>query len=319
VGVGVRLPPPFFLGGDAILLQAQDQQSRYYADITDTSAVTPFGYDAIDSFITRGGIRQGQNAFILGRSGVGKTNFTLNLINRMLLHGHSVLFSSQEMTTEELVGRLIAIRYGIPFRRVEQTYIASTEVGEGVVKQYLEDFAGLLVYEQSRPKWSDLTTVVRDAELVFDHTPVVFQDYMQLMTYEGYPSHEAGRVPRLAEDAKIWAKKERVALIQLAQTGRANESGDGTRNHGHIALTKEDMMYGGEQSADYIIALYRPEVNPALHKIQFDADELLHVQEQLAIWRDKIVCQVVKNRHGDENLAGRILNWNKTTMQMEEQ
>lgn len=299
-----------------MLVDSTVQLKRYEELITDESAVAPFGFRAVDQFVEHGGIRPGHLAFVVARSGVGKTNFILNVIDRLTAAGRPVLFSSQEMVSEELVPRLMAIRWGIPLYEVPKDYMASKEVGQGLVT-YPQEFGGLYVYERKRPSFADLTDAFEKVGMALGQAPVVVQDYLHLMTRDGYPWSEQQRIPKLAEDSKVWANEQRAAFIQLTQTGRANEHDDGA-NHGHIPLSKESLMYGGEQAADLIVGLFRPELDPALHRADLEGEKLLNAQVKLEEWRNKLVVQLPKNRYGPENLRGEIVDWDKKTMRMEE-
>lgn len=299
-----------------MLVDSTVQLMRYDELITDSSPVASFGFRAVDQFIEHGGIRNGHLAFVVARSGVGKTNFILNVIDRLTTAGKTVLFSSQEMLSEELVPRLMAIRWGVPLREVPMDYTASKETGQGLVS-YPKEFGGLYIYERKRPTFDDLKAALGMVAEGTGQTPVVIQDYLHLMTRNGYPQFEQQRIPKLAEDSKVWANENKVPFIQLTQTGRANEHDDGA-NHGHIPLSMESLMYGGEQAADLIVGLYRPEKNPAWQRLDLEGEKLLEAQANLATWRDKMVVQVPKNRYGEENIGGTPIHWDKQTMRMEE-
>ena len=298
------------------LLSSDQQVEVWHADCVDDRAVTPTGYtEAIDRFLKRGGLEAGWVMALVGRSGVGKSFLAVNLADR--LKDYPTLFSTQEMRAPQLISRLACISYDLPLNIVDQ------RVSEGfyqeALKQYREDFQGLTVYDHKRPTFEDLSQALVDAEGKVGERPrAVIQDHLRLMTRNGYPQHDNQRVPRLAEDFQVWAQEEGVAVILVCQTGRAHEGDVSRRNHGHIPLTQEDLMYGGEQDMTQVLGLYRPEKDPALYDPKLEGQDLTEAQVFLEKWRNKAVLQLPKNRFGPENPQGTVLEINRQSMRFTE-
>lgn len=291
---------------------ADTQLFLWQHEATDDSSVVGTGFTAFDSVLKRGGLRRGHVAALLGRSNVGKTALACNVIRNMVFDGHSVLFSSQEMRAEEVTNRLLAIAYDLPVNELE-SWLQQGKVGQPLLNQYREDFAKFAIYDSKEPTFEDLRKEIATFQEMTGAKPdVLVQDYMTLMSSQGLFGAMPERVGRVARNFEILAKTEQVAVITLVQVGRANEGDPTKRNHGHIPLTMESGMYGGEQAFDVMFGMYRPELDPELHDPSLDGDAWYEAQAKLERWRGKAVLQTVKNRFGPTNLVGGevSIDWN---------
>ena len=63
-------------------------------------------------------------------------------------------------------------------------------------------------------------------------------------------------VQGMARALKVFARENDVALIVLHQVKR------GDRNAGHRPLDLTDGKFGGEESADYVLGMYKPSLDP---------------------------------------------------------
>ena len=294
---------------------ADAQVRGWVEEATDTTAVIPTNYGAFDAFLKRGGLRRGHLAGLLGRSNVGKTALACNIVSRMVLEGVPVLFSSQEMTAAEVTNRLLACAYGLPVNYIEDK-MREGNFDTRWLDKYRHDFARLVLYTKSQPTHDNLSTAMADYEGAVGVRPaVVVQDHLQLMSQQGLYGNEGVKVSRTAQLFKELARDEGVVVLNVNQTGRANESDATRRNHGHIPLSMEDMMWGGEQHYDVIFGVYRPELNPDLYDPAASNDKVMENHNFLIEWGDKAVLQVVKNRHYKKNPAGVPVNINWDVMQ----
>lgn len=236
----------------------------------------------------------------------------------MVLAGHSVLFSSQEMTAPEVTNRLLAITYDLPVNELEN-WMRDGRVGQKLLDKYREDFARFAIFDKKAPSFDELKLQLEYFEKMNNEKPaVLIQDYMSYMAPPSRYGSMAERMTGIAREFEILAKTEGIATIVLVQTGRSNEGDVTRRNHGHIPLTMEDAWGGGEQAFDVMFAVYRPELDPELHKKDMDEDDWYEAQQKLAMWHDKAVLQVVKNRFGPRNMEGGVVDINWTSMSFEE-
>jgi replicative DNA helicase len=74
------------------------------------------------------GVNPGDLIIIGARPSVGKTAFALNIANKVSSYeGHNVLFFSLEMTTQQLVQRIISIETIIPITSLRTARLKKDE------------------------------------------------------------------------------------------------------------------------------------------------------------------------------------------------
>ncbi len=195
---------------------------------------------------------------IAARPGMGKTAFALTVArNASVDFGKSIAVFSLEMSSEQLVGRLIS----------GETEIISQKMRNGNLN------------DQEWERLNSKITKLADAKMFIDDTPAisVFElkakcrrlkaqqgidmiiiDYLQLMRGEeskgqGNREQEIGYISR---SLKGLAKELHVPVIALAQLSRAVEVRGGTKKPMLSDLRESGSI---EQDADMVMFLYRPE------------------------------------------------------------
>ena len=79
-----------------------------------------------------------------------------------------------------------------------------------------------------------------------------------------YGSTQMDNVQGMARALKNFAREHDVALIVLHQVKR------GEANAGHKPLDLTDGKFGGEESADYVLGMYKPSLNPNITQVTRD-------------------------------------------------
>lgn len=280
-------------------------EAREY--VADDTVRIPTGFKTLDELL-RGGLRPGHVCLFLGRTGVGKTAVSTQVAVNAATAGHGVSIASLEMGREEMTIRALSAASGLPVWDVEETLLKMREGEEPprVLMEASRQLRTLSVDDSNKPQWDDLARWVDESERVTGVRPkLVVVDHLKLMKRYGYPRGEAERVAQLSEDAKAFAKDTSVAALVFHQVGRSVEASD-RKNHGDIPLSMEDAMYGGEQDADYVFGVYRPELSPRLDDVERQAVA------------NVMMLQVLKNRHGAQHLKGVALRWKRPSMRFEE-
>lgn len=265
--------------------------------VLDDTVRIPTGFATIDTLL-RGGLRPGHLALMLGRTGVGKTAVTTQMVVNAVTQGWTVAYASLEMSRHEMAIRAISAHTHTSVEEAEALLVKGED-------PRLADLAGLIIDDTTKPQWADLDAWVAELEAEGKRPALVVVDHMKLMGRYGYPRGEAERVSQLAEDSKAFAKRNNVALVMVHQVGRSLEGSD-KKNHGQQPLTMESAMYGGEQDADSVFGVYRPALDPELSP-----------SERQALDRD-VYVQLVKNRHGEQHLDGVYVKWHKPSFWFEE-
>lgn len=217
---------------------------------------TPTGFVDLDRLLG-GGLQRSDLIIIAARPGVGKTSLALALAQNAALRpgAKGVAIFSLEMSSEQLVGRMIAAQTGIEAQRLrtgqlddedwERFVQAAAILSE--VPIFIDDTPGISVSEM-RTKARRLRS---DQEL-----DLVVVDYLQLMRYEGRAENRVQEISHISRSLKELARDLHVPLIAVSQLSRAVEQ----RSDKRPILS--DLRESGalEQDADVVMFIYRDEL-----------------------------------------------------------
>ncbi len=231
--------------------EIEDAQQR-----TDGLSGTASSFTKLDEITL--GFQPADLIIVAARPSMGKTAFVLSMARNMAIdHESPVAFFSLEMSSLQLVKRLIT----------SETGIASEKIRGG---QRLADY-----------EWKQLETKVRnliDAPLYIDDTPAlsIFEfrakarrlvmthkikaiiiDYLQLMT--GPPDLRGLReqeVSAISRSLKAIAKELYVPILALSQLNRSVETRGGNKRPQLSDLRESGAI---EQDADLVLFIHRPE------------------------------------------------------------
>ena len=264
------------------------------------------GLTEIDSIIK--GLNNTDLNILAGRPGMGKTGLALSVALNAALDGKHVLFHSLEMSSEQLIKRLMAMQTGISLEQIMSGELSDEEMQILVSAQ--ATIASLPIIFNDNPSVTAANMLMGARRLkrkgMLD---LVIIDYLQLMRasrdVQGKGRYE--EVSEISRDIKAMAKRLDVPLLALAQLSRSVESREDKRP------MLSDLRDSGqiEQDADRILFAYREEYY--LEKSQpkqgmKTSDE--HHQKNLLAWGDRMEqvknkCDVIvaKNRHGKAGTA----------------
>lgn len=212
------------------------------------------GIFSVDNLI--GGHQKSDLMYIAGRPGMGKTAMALSEMLSMAIHGVPVAFFSLEMSSTQVIFRLLSMLTGIDGSKLMKYRLETDELRLFQSKKdylnmlpiYIDDTAGLSVF--------DLRTRVKT--MVEKHgVSIVYIDYVQLL---GSGARRAGQnreqeISTISRNLKLIAKECDLPVIALSQLSRAVEA----RAEKRPMLS--DLRESGslEQDADVVVFLYRPE------------------------------------------------------------
>jgi DnaB-like helicase C terminal domain/Domain of unknown function (DUF3854) len=243
------------------------------------------GYPELDTIMR--GIAPGEAMTVLGRAGVGKTAFALNLIEKMTRDGKlPTLMFSLEQPGLELFERMASITTGLMGREIEDR--ARNEDPE--LTRRLLDVCS---------RWHHVVTVdqpctidqidalieqARRSDFWTEPLRLVVVDYLGLVGGQrrALPPYE--HVSLVARELKNVAKRHRVAVVTLCQVNREGGSGGEP-----ITLTMARETGVIEEAADYVLGIWRPELKDGLAK-----------QESESL-RGQFKVRVLKSRNGPRN------------------
>lgn len=218
----------------------------------------PTGFPFIDE-LCQGGVAEGEVALVMAYSGVGKTALGCNVAVRN--RGVPTLFFSLEMQARFILKRLAAIYAGIPDWTIERDLRSGKRVD--AIDVLIRDFPRLAIVDKPAMSLKDMGAAVAEAAQYWGERPrLVVVDYMELVG--GVPSMEAvSAVDKVSRRSKDFAREHDVALFMLHQLNQGGES--------YKPVKVKDARYGGNTAADYVIAAYRPCLDPELNQFQHEA------------------------------------------------
>lgn len=243
-----------YSGTDTLLVKAQKEIWALSERQEELSGVTS-GFPSVDR-LTHGW--QDTDLIILAaRPAVGKTALALNLARNAAMAGTPVAFFSLEMSSGQLIRRLMSAESEIPLNNIQRGRLEDADkrglFAKGIVPLakapiFIDDTAGLNVFEL-RAKCRRLK--------IKEGIGIIFIDYLQLMSGVGSNNKQnrEQEISEISRNLKGLAKELNVPIIALSQLSRETEK----RANKKPMLS--DLRESGaiEQDADAVIFIYRPE------------------------------------------------------------
>lgn len=225
----------------------------------------PSGFPDLDRMTT--GLQKGDLVIVAARPSMGKTSWVMNVAaNAAIGHGVPVAIFSLEMSSEQLVQRLLCAEGRIDAQRLrrgklsqeEHQRLAAAAGHLNTAPIWIDDQPGANVLEiraKARRLQSELRSDGKDLGLI-----VI--DYMQLMSGAGQAESRVQEVSQISRGLKALARELEVPVIALSQLSRGPEQ----RTDKRPMLS--DLRESGsiEQDADVVMFLYRPEYYAAPEK-----------------------------------------------------
>ncbi|MFM8917980.1 MAG: replicative DNA helicase, partial [Bacteroidota bacterium] len=222
---------------------------------------------------------------IAARPGMGKTAFVLSVArNAAVKYGNPIAFFSLEMSSVQLVNRLISSETGITSDKIRKGRLESYEWEQlnSKVKPlldaplYIDDTPALSVFEL-RAKCRRLVAEKKVSMIIID--------YLQLMVAcsDSKIGNREQEISTISRSLKAIAKELSVPIIALSQLSRAVETRGSSKKPQLSDLRESGAI---EQDADMVLFIYRPEY------YELDQDENGNSTKGIA------EISVAKNRNG---------------------
>lgn len=218
----------------------------------------PTGLTDVDKKI--GGFRPGDLIVLAARPGVGKTSLALNMAVNAAEKGVKVAFFSLEMSTSQLVQRIISSKAGVDLSVIKDARVQDAEMDSlrracielGNWDISIDDTADLSILE-ARAKGR---RVMRDVKKE-NKKGLIVVDYLQLLKapVQRRDGNRAAEVGEISRGLKVLAKELGVPILALSQLNRSVE----TRTQGSKAPMLSDLRESGsiEQDADIVMFIDR--------------------------------------------------------------
>jgi len=204
---------------------------------------------------------------VAARPGMGKTAFVLSLArNAAVGFKKPIAFFSLEMSSVQLVQRMIASETGIPAEKLKKGQLNPVEW------QQLVTMTGKLseapIYIDDTPALSIFDLRSKCRRLKVQHNiELIVVDYLQLMRsdVDAKSGNREQEISSISRSLKAIAKELNVPSIALSQLSRAVESRGGIKRPQLSDLRESGAI---EQDADMVLFIYRPEY----YKIEYDEE-----------------------------------------------
>lgn len=240
------------------------------------------GLTALDDLT--GEWRPSDLVIIAARPGMGKTALGVTCAVNAVKAGKKVAFFSLEMSTNQLLARIVAAESFINSKRI----IGAKDLEQWEWDKILKASAAISqwpLYIEDKAVTTPLSILARARQIQGQYgLDIIFVDYLQLMQGGGKFSRSDNRtseVGYISRALKLMAKELNVPVVALSQLNRAVEKQADKRPN------MADLRDSGsiEQDADQILLLYREKY--------YNAD----------CSHDMTEVNLAKNRHGQTGIA----------------
>ncbi|MBK6736632.1 MAG: replicative DNA helicase [Haliea sp.] len=220
-------------------------------DITGLST----GFADLDKLTS--GLQPSDLVIVAGRPSMGKTGFTMNLVEHAVLHQKKpILVFSMEMPADALIIRMLSSIGRIDSMRLRNGKLEQEDwpkLGAAVAK--LKDVP---LFIDDTPALTPTEMRSRARRVMREHGDLgmIMVDYLQLMQVAGSGEGRTAEISEISRNLKAIAKEFKVPMVACSQLNRSLEQRPNKRP------VNSDLRESGaiEQDADVIMFIYRDEV-----------------------------------------------------------
>ncbi len=245
------------------LIKQAIEQIEEAAKREDSLSGVPSGFSRLDRMTS--GWQPSDLVIVAARPSMGKTAFVLSMARNMAVeHKRPVAVFSLEMSSVQLVNRLIVAETSLPSERIRNGRLERWEWEQLDYK--IKSLVEAPIFIDDTPAISifELRAKCRRLKNLYD-IQIIIVDYLQLMT--GPPETKGNReqeVSTISRSLKGIAKELNVPIIALSQLNRSVETRTGSKRPQLSDLRESGAI---EQDADLVLFIHRPE------KYGMDVDE----------------------------------------------
>ena len=216
----------------------------------------PSGFTNLDRVTS--GWQQSDLVICAARPGMGKTAFALTMARNIAVeHNTPIGFFSLEMSSEQLVNRLIASEAELGASKLRKGDLADHEMVQ--LHEKIKHLSEAPIFIDDTPALTIFELRAKARRLVKNHgVKIIMIDYLQLMQAGGNSGNREQEISTISRSLKGIAKELKIPVIALSQVNRGVESRTGV---GSKRPMLSDLRESGaiEQDADIVTFIYRPE------------------------------------------------------------
>jgi replicative DNA helicase len=198
-----------------------------------------------------GGFRKGEMTILAAHTGVGKSAFSMQIVDHVAKDGHGTMVCSLEMTRKQYLQRMYAQRSGIPVDAMDRKDGISDEQWE-ILGGVASDVSRLPIHFMTQ------TRTIEGLRAIVEAKPpkLLVIDYLQLMDTKKRIENEVNRLGAISGALKSIALDLNIPVLALAQLKRTD-----SQQRAAIIPILSDLRGSGnmEQDADNVIFLHRPD------------------------------------------------------------
>lgn len=259
----------------------------------------PSGIIVIDALT--GGWKKGELIIIGARPGMGKTSLLLNFAINAAKRGHRIAFFSLEMSTRQLVDRVLSYKTKLPIQKIHLGKRLPDKDYKELIKA-IDSEKNLPIFIDDTPGLSTAEIQSRSKRLKARHNiELVIIDYLQLLvpeqTRNSNYSNITAEVSVISKALKNMSRLLDLPVIVACQLNRAVETRGGDKKPQLSDLRDSGTI---EQDANIVGFLYRPEYYGITEKDGKSTDGLAELI--IAKNRDGS-CETIKLRYEIEHFS----------------
>lgn len=193
---------------------------------------------------------------IAARPGMGKTSFALSMILNILKDNIPICFFSLEMSSNQLINKLLSYKTKINFYKIKNFNFNKKEIK--ILKKKINYFNKYNLYIDDTPSLSLLDFKIKSRRYILKYNiKLIIIDYLQLMSINSKKYKFFNReqeISIISKNLKSIAKEFNIPIITISQLSRAVEIRGGDKRPILSDLRESGAI---EQDADLVIFIYR--------------------------------------------------------------
>lgn len=250
-----RLAPPTFVQLDTLLKKTFQQLALIKTSREGVTGV-PSGFARFDEMTS--GMQKGDLLILAARPSMGKTMLAINMAVNAWHSGHSVAIFSLEMSSEQLVLRMLSAESYIPHHKIRNAMVSSEEWME--LTNTATRLAEAKIFIDDSPSINIMELRAKARKLkAQENIGLIVIDYLQLINSHQRHENRTQEISAISRALKALAKELNVPVLALSQLSRSLE------NRMDKRPMLSDLRESGaiEQDGDVIFFIYRDVVyNP---------------------------------------------------------
>ncbi|MGB8490470.1 MAG: replicative DNA helicase [Bacteroidales bacterium] len=212
----------------------------------------PSGFTKLDRLTS--GWQKSELIIIAARPSMGKTAFALSMARNMAIdHGKKVAIFSCEMSSIQLVNRLIIAETDIAGEKIKNGRLSEEEWKQ--LDNRIKKLVQAPIFIDDTPAISIFELRAKCRRLMAQHKlDIVIVDYLQLMSGPENAGSREQEVSNISRSLKSIAKELNVPILALSQLNRSVEMRGGTKRPLLSDLRESGAI---EQDADMVVFIHR--------------------------------------------------------------